>query len=865
MELVADLASHADAVAVITAGERLTYRQLDRRVHAVADRLGPVRRLVLVAAANDLDSLVTYLGALRAGSPVLLAPPDRPASMQALVDAYDPDVVASRSDGRWAVVERRTQPAHDLHPDLALLLSTSGSTGAAKLVRLSHRNLDANAASIAAYLGIRGADVAATTMPMHYCYGLSVVHSHLRQGAALLLTDLSVVDACFWERFRAEGVTSFAAVPYTFELLDRVGFEAMELPTLRTVTQAGGRLAPATVRRFAQLGRRRGWDLVVMYGQTEATARMAYLPPHLAAERPEAIGRAIPGGELSIDDGELVYRGPNVMLGYATEPADLAVGATLTELRTGDLARVGDDGLFEITGRRSRFAKLFGLRLDLDEIERVLAEHGAPALCAGDDRQLAVATTGDAWRAVALVTERFGLPRSAVTAFEVAVLPRLANGKPDHQAVLRHAPADPGPVDRAGAGAGVAHVFGALLGRPAVGPDDTFVGLGGDSLSYVEVSLHLEELLGHLPPQWHIRSVAELEGLARARSRRAPRLETTVVLRAVAIVAVVGNHVGLWDVPGGAHVLLGVAGFNFARFALPSGRVLRSTARVAVPCLLWLGLVAAPIDDFEWPHALLLHGWLGDADARWGYWYVEALIHLLVVLGVLFAVAPVRRFEQRHPLATPVVLLAATLAVRFDLVGLPELGNRFSRPHEIAWIFVLGWLAARVDGHAQRLALSAGVLVAVAGFFGDPRREVLVAAGLVLTIWLPQVAVPRSLRRVVAGLAAASLPIYLTHWQIFPEVADVAGPQAALAASLAFGMGGAVLIASAPGWWRRAARGVVAQVSSEATRASTSARAGLGWWTATPAGPSGPRASMATPWRSMVATTAGVRNRDSGA
>jgi acyl-CoA synthetase (AMP-forming)/AMP-acid ligase II len=861
MRFVDDLANHGDAMAVITTNERLTYRELDRRVQAVADRLGPVRRLVVVAAGNDVESLVTYLGALRAGAPVLLAPPDRPDAVRALLDAYDPDVVASRTDGSWTIDERRARSAHELHPDLALLLSTSGSTGAAKVVRLSRRNLAANAESIAAYLDIRPTDLAATTLPMHYCYGLSVVHSHLQQGAGLLLTELSVVDACFWEQFRTVGATSFAAVPYTFELLERVGFEGMDLPTLRTVTQAGGRLAPETVRRLARLGRRRGWDLVVMYGQTEATARMAYLPAHLAVECPEAIGRAIPGGELSIDDGELVYRGPNVMLGYATSTDDLALGATVTELRTGDLARLREDGLFELTGRKSRFAKLFGLRLDLDAIEARLAEQGLEALCAGDDRRLVVATaSGGADRAAGLVAECAGVPRAAVVAYDLAALPRLPNGKPDHQAVLREAPTH--PARPSATGAGVARVFGELLGRPDVGPEDTFVGLGGDSLSYVEVSVRLEERLGHLPPHWHTRTVAELDSLARARSGRATRMETTVVLRAVAIVAVVGNHVDLWHVPGGAHVLLGVAGFNFARFSLTSGRVLRSTARVAVPSLLWLGLVAAPIDDFEWPHALLLHGWLGDADARWGYWYVEALVHLLVALGALLTIAPVRRFERRHPLAAPAVLLAATLGVRFDLVALPDLGNRFSRPHEIAWVFVLGWLAARVANGGHRLVLSAAAVVATAGFFGEPGREAVVAAGLLLTIWLPQFPVPRLLRRLTGGLAAASLPIYLTHWQIFPEVADVAGPHAALLASLAFGMGGAVVIARAPAWLAATA----AQVSSEATRASTSARAGLGRWLAPSAGaPSGPSGSMATPWRSMVPTTEAVRKRDGGA
>ncbi len=189
-------------------------------------------------------------------------------------------------------VHHRHRGGRQLHDDLALLLSTSGSTGSPKLVRLSHENLIANAAVIAEYLGIRETDRAATTLPMSYCYGLSVIHSHLLVGAGLILTEHSVVDDEFWELFRRHRGTAFAGVPYTFELLERAGFDTIDLPDLRYVTQAGGRMPPERVRRFAELGERKGFDLFVMYGATEATARMAYLPPELALSRPTAIGRA---------------------------------------------------------------------------------------------------------------------------------------------------------------------------------------------------------------------------------------------------------------------------------------------------------------------------------------------------------------------------------------------------------------------------------------------------------------------------------------------------------------------------------------------------------------------------------------------
>ena len=384
------LRSHGDRPAVFVAGQCgdvwLSYRELAERVERTAARIGAGRRLVLVETANDLASLVGYLAALHGGHVALLANRGDPAQVAGLVARFDPDVVVG-ADG---LRERRAGSRHRLHPELALLLATSGSTGTPRLVRLSTTALDANAAAIATYLEITAEDRAALTLPLHYCYGLSVINSNLSAGAAVLLSDTSMVDAAFWARLRDQAATSLHGVPYTFELLERAGFADMALPHLRYVTQAGGRLAPDQVRRWASVGRRQGWRLYVMYGQTEATARMAYLPPDLAAVHPGAIGVAIPGGSLTVEPtdgdgvGEVVYRGPNVMLGYADSPADLAQGRTTDALRTGDLGRRRPDGLFEIVGRRSRFVKPFGIRTDLDGLERLLAAHGVEAACTGD-------------------------------------------------------------------------------------------------------------------------------------------------------------------------------------------------------------------------------------------------------------------------------------------------------------------------------------------------------------------------------------------------------------------------------------------------------------------------------------------------
>ncbi|MBD8868361.1 AMP-binding protein [Nocardioides sp. MJB4] len=829
----------------------LSYADLADRVADVADRLGTRRRLVHVEGAHHVDAIVTHLGALAAGSPVLLTGP----GAGRVAATYDPDVRWTPEHG---LIERRAEPAAELHPDLALLLSTSGTTGSPKLVRLSHRNLIANAAAIVDYLGITEADVAPTALPIHYCYGLSVLHSHLLAGATVLLTDGSVVDPGFWEEFRRHGGTSLAGVPYTFELLDRVGFPDLDLPSLRYLTQAGGRLAPDDVRRYAALGRERGWDLVVMYGQTEATARMAWLPPLLAETAPETIGIPIPGGRFTVEPlperplpgsdepevGELVFHGDSVMLGYAEGPADLALGRTVTELRTGDVGRQREDGLFEIVGRRSRFVKVFGLRVDLDHVERVLARRGvvAAATDGGDVLVLGVGTGAGAVDPAALldlVRSELGLPPAAVRLVLLPELPRLPNGKTDHRALVALATRDGAEAaaeeaaSTADPGEEVTALVGELLGRPDATPDHSFVQLGGDSLSYVEVSLRLEGLLGDLPADWPHRplgSLADLPagpgadgplgmsgrepgrrpgGVSGGRvpgglpgglpggpsARRGRRVETSVLLRALAIVAIVGSHANLFVLVGGAHVLLGVLGFNFGRFHAPLAgserlrAVGRSAARIAVPSVLVIGAVALVTPGLGWRSALLLNGLLGSptwTEPAWHYWFVEAALALLVAGAALLAVPPLGRLARRAPFWFPLGVAVLALTTRYGLVELRG-GDEVHRAHVLLWLFALGWAASAATRHGHRLLLSALTVLSLVGFFGDPQRELLVMAGLLLLVWVPVVRLPDLLARLTGLLAAASLWTYLVHWQVYPWLEDTV-PLAATLLSLAAGV-----------------------------------------------------------------------------
>ena len=447
------------AVVDVHADLRKTYGELREDVaRSAAAMRGPDRKtLIMLAARNRYDSLVLYLAALSSGQAVMMVDSSLNHDLLLpLLDAYRPDClyvdssvdsfpgyrsVGQKISGCW---ERETTDRTPIHASLALLLNTSGSTGSPKLVRLTRENLQANASSIATYLKLTPSERAVTSLPMSYSYGLSVVNSHLLAGATLVLSDYGILRGEFWDAVDSFRCTSMAGVPYTYQMLLQTGLLEKRGSTLQTVTQAGGDLGQPLIRRMHELALRRGLRFFVMYGQTEATARISYVPVERLGEKIGSIGVAIPGGSLEIDGatGELIYTGPNVMLGYAECREDLAKGDDLRGLlRTGDLARKDGDGFFYITGRLKRFLKLFGKRFSLDEMERIVQQKfGIPVACFGKDDLLMIAIESqqlDPTQIAAMVSGTFNLPRSAVQVRNMAELPRTDRGKLDYSALAR--------------------------------------------------------------------------------------------------------------------------------------------------------------------------------------------------------------------------------------------------------------------------------------------------------------------------------------------------------------------------------------------------------------------------------------------
>jgi long-chain acyl-CoA synthetase len=443
---------------VSDAGDHLTYGELRERSDRFAALLdsGAKKTLGFLLCSNNSACLICYLGALRSGQAICLLDAGLDGGLlENMLETYHPDWVftcqkrdivgfkASELPNGWLHRPTQNRGQSLIAPELGLLLTTSGSTGSAKLVRLSLANLQANADSITRYLEISPEHRALTSLPMSYSYGLSVINSHLLAGGVLLLTGLSLLQRNYWDFIAEQRPTSLAGVPYHYEFMLRLRLLENGLPGLRILTQAGGRLDPERISQVEKVSSRRGWRFFVMYGQTEATARISYVPWERLAGKTGSIGTAIPGGTLDIDEktGELLYSGPNVMLGYAENREDLAKGDELGgRLRTGDLARRDEDGYYYIEGRLKRILKVYGHRISLDEIEVLIGRHGGgPVACFGKDNDIRIAIEATESESVTarVMKDVLRMHPSSFRIIRLDSIPRLSNSKVDYQSLIR--------------------------------------------------------------------------------------------------------------------------------------------------------------------------------------------------------------------------------------------------------------------------------------------------------------------------------------------------------------------------------------------------------------------------------------------
>lgn len=469
-----------DDIAVIDGDRKHTYLQLrraSRQLVAALKSAGvePGDRIALLGA-NSFFWAASYLAALRLGVVVPLSDKLGPAELQAQVDwAGCTALLADRRQLRRAgqglcglvtvtdaTLDAGTaedwEPSHAGPGDDAALVFTSGTTSRPKAVRLTQRNLLANTSSIMDYLGLAPDDRMLVVLPFHYVFGASLLHTHLASGGSLVLCHSFAYPETALDLVDEHGCTGLAGVPSSYQLLLRASsFRSRRLPSLRTLQQAGGRLGPELVAAVAAAQPQA--RMFVMYGATEATARLSYLPPEFLSAKPGSIGRGIPGVTLRVvgagdrdvgpgEQGEIIASGDNISPGYHRDPEGSAEKFHDGWLRTGDLAVVDDDGFIQIVGRSGDFIKSWGHRISPLQVEEAALRHPAVAMAvalgmpdesAGEAVVLAVAPApGEALDAAALLALlRVELPKHMVPA-RLHVLPEIpltAAGKVSRSAV----------------------------------------------------------------------------------------------------------------------------------------------------------------------------------------------------------------------------------------------------------------------------------------------------------------------------------------------------------------------------------------------------------------------------------------------
>ncbi|MBV7282481.1 AMP-binding protein [Corynebacterium sp. TAE3-ERU30] len=816
-------------IALRTSSGELTYRELEeatqRRAEEFLQRYEP-GTLLHLSFRPTREAVVSYLAALAAKMPILLTADTAGTNADAddgpyaeILRTYCP--AASIDPATGQLLPRQEQLGEPLHPDIAVLLSTSGSTGAKKLVKLSLENLRANAHAIVQGLGLQSEDCAITLLPLHYSFGLSVLNSHLFCGASIAVEECSVAGPDFAAALQRYGVSNVGVVPHMLQVL-RTADGGESLTQLRLVYQAGGKLDTSDVQWWHSFLAEHDTDFRVMYGQTEATARMSIMPPELMADYPEAAGAPLVGHSMRISEsGELIFSGPSVMLGYAECPEDLRTGRTIEELHTGDLGELVQvdspttEEILRITGRSSDFVKLAGLRISCEQVRGWLAEAGLAACVTGDDTALRVAVDEqtsqeepDAAEIEKELCARTGLTPAFIRVVVVPTFPLIDNGKLDRRRCAELADAAAGadqdtetqPAAGAGArsAAGVESVIEAIaqaLGTvpSAVRRDLSFVDNGGSSMSFVPVAMAFARAGVELPTGWHHIPLAELldnaesqhssataAGTQRGAEGQAPSsliwLDSSLVLRAICAITIVLGHATTFTfLMGGAHSLLVIAGAALGSFGLTmlsSTTRLRATARsllaVVLPTVLLVLVGMATTGRYGLSNLLFIHWLFPSEGASGSLWFIETYVLGLILIMGLLAIPAVYRRYRHEPFVTACVLTGLFLIVRFAVGAWDIVQTRFEPPGAI-WFIAAGIMISQARSRRQKLIAAAILVAGSVTLFEYVTQWVyvmVVSAILLSEVRLP---VPRAIVRPVGLIASASLYIYLIQFDILAQ------------------------------------------------------------------------------------------------
>ena len=453
-----EIKKYKNNIALITEKENFSYNSLIDYSNKFFKKIKE-RSLVLIKCQNSFETFIAYITFVKLNCPIILVDGNLiDENYIEIINAYKPDYIFQikrntkielnyslyNTFGFYDLLENKKKIDIKINDDLSLLIPTSGSMGSPKFVRQSYQNVFSNIEQVSESLNIKLKDRAITTMPLNYTYGLSIVNSHLYNGSSIILNSHSFIDKNFWNILKEKQASNFGGVPFMYEMLDKVGFEEKITKSLKYITQAGGKLSKNLLKKFTQICKNNNLKFFTMYGQTEATSRMSFLDWDFSETKVGSVGKPVKGGKFSLisDDGkiinnsneigELVYEGKNVSMGYASSYLDLDKSDDNNgKLLTGDLAVKDDDDFYYITGRLKRISKIFGIRINLDEVENLLKKWGFDCVCTGDDKILNffLVNNFDNEKMIDQISRNIGIHKSAIQLKKIKTIPRNKIGK----------------------------------------------------------------------------------------------------------------------------------------------------------------------------------------------------------------------------------------------------------------------------------------------------------------------------------------------------------------------------------------------------------------------------------------------------
>ena len=438
---------------------KLTYAQTLNETNRIKKEIKQ-RSLILIISDNSIGFLISYIFCILNNHVAIIL--DSKTSRENLIKIfknYQPNFIFLQNESsgifkkfckngliffNQRLMKNNFKKKNKLNKDLSLLLPTSGSMGVAKFVKLSKENLKFNTNSIIKYLKIKKNDVAITNLPVGYSYMLSIINSHFEAGGSIITTKYSIIEKKFWEIIKKNKITSFNGVPYTYEILNRIGLKKLKVKSIKYFTQAGGKIEKNLLIKILDFCKKNKLKFFSMYGQTEASPRISYLQPKFSNKKIGSIGKAIPGNKIYLvnkkrekitkpfSEGEIACEGKNVFIGYSKNYKDLINNNNKKfVLYTGDLGYFDNEGFFYITSRVNKVAKIFGYRIDTGALENFMSQKGYKIKCLSNNKKIFIFTEKK-YKKETLVTTISKESNLHIDTFELIKLkkfPRTSNNK----------------------------------------------------------------------------------------------------------------------------------------------------------------------------------------------------------------------------------------------------------------------------------------------------------------------------------------------------------------------------------------------------------------------------------------------------